>query len=87
MAIGGEPEHWAECLSEGRRIFRSEVFYLGQQKLRIKTLEEKLTKEKLELARLENTIDSAVASQYSKSEILDAKVEFNQNYKTKLSKI
>jgi hypothetical protein len=55
--------------------------------LRIKTLEEKLAKEKLELARREDRIDSAVASQYTKNEILDAKVEFNQNYKTKLSKI
>jgi hypothetical protein len=84
MAIGREPEHWAECLSEGRRIFRNEVFNITHQKLRIKTLEEKLTRETLELARLEDRIDSAVASQYSKSEILDAKVEFNQNYKTKL---
>ena len=84
MAVGREPEHWAECLSEGRRVFRNEVFDISQQKLRIKTLEGKLAKEKLELARLEDRIDSAVASQYTKCEILDAKVEFNQNFKTKL---
>ena len=83
MAIGGEAEHWAECLSEGRRIFRSEVFDIGQQKLRIKAIEEQLNREKLELVRKEEELTLMAKKQYNAAEILDARCDFS----TKLSKI